>query len=285
MTDDTQRYRLDMATAVQSVSHLPVLPEVALQLISSLDQPNLDLATLEHQIELDQALTAKVLRIANSSFYGLPRQVETVHDASMVLGFGALRTLVLATVTVNHFATLRLPASFKHRVFWTHGMAVGLCAELLAKRLNQFEGLAFMAGLMHDIGRLVLAAYFPEHLDACDSYKRAHQCDKLEAETMVLGITHPEIGAALASHWHFPVLVVEAIALHHRPDTAATPLPHLVHLADAIVHGQLRTDVAVALSPHVSQLSWSRYGMDTAALQHLHQTLDARLAAIQHLLP
>lgn len=285
MTAAPSPHRLDLDTAVRSVLALPVLPEVALHLIRSLDNPDLDLDTLERRIELDQALTAKVLRIANSSFYGLSRQVETVRDASMVLGFGTLRTLAIATVTINHFATLRLPQDFKHRVFWSHSLAVGLCAELLAKRLGQFEGVSFMAGLMHDIGRLVLAACFPSHLQACTAHQKTEHCDKLTAELAVLGITHAQIGAALATHWHFPVIVVEAIALHHHPDAATTPVPHLVHLADALVNGKLRPGPPAEWNPHVSTLSWSRHGLDNAAFEDTLLTLHARMAATDDILP
>lgn len=277
---------LDLKEVMVSVRALPALPEVVFRLIQSLDDPNLDLAQLEALVTMDQALVAKVLRIANSSFYGLLRQVGTVRDAAMVMGFGALRNLAIATATINHFSSLRLPPDFTYRDFWAHGMACALAAEWLALECREPEGVAFTAGLLHDMGRLVLASDYPAHYAACRQYKVTHGCGLIEAEQAVLGLTHPTIGAAMARHWHFPLLVADAIEHHHQPDRAQTPLAHLVHLADGLVREQVRLgeDGEVTLGPYLSHASWALHGPAPQALERLRHTLQERLHAIDELI-
>jgi putative nucleotidyltransferase with HDIG domain len=260
-------HRLDMGVVLPSIGTLPALPEVVFQLVRSLEDPLLDLGRLEQQVEMDQALSTKLLRVANSSFYGLLRQVGTVRDAAMVLGFGALRSMAIAAATVNHFATLRLPPDFHYRAFWSHGMACGLAAELLAREHREPEGVAFTAGLIHDIGRLVLASQFPSHLDACFLHKARTGCGLLDAEREVLGIAHPEIGAALARHWHFPVMVVDAIEFHHQPEPQRSSVAHIVHLADGLARGRVGVVAGeVVLGENISRESWARFAAPAAEI-------------------
>lgn len=285
MTSSNALPRLDMNGLMPSIRTLPALPEVVFQLVRSLEDPHLDLGRLEEQVEMDQALSTKLLRVANSSFYGLLRQVGTVRDAAMVLGFGALRSMAIAAATVNHFATLRLPPDFNYRAFWSHGMACGLAAELLAREHREPEGVAFTAGLIHDIGRLVLASQFPDHLEACHLHKAKTGCGLLDAEREVLGITHPQIGAALARYWHFPVMVLDAIEFHHQPELARSPVAHIVHLADGFSRGRVGVEAGeVVLGEHISRESWAKFGVPAARLLELRQTLDSRMSALDDVL-
>lgn len=278
-------HRLDLSAVMPSIRTLPALPEVVFQLVRSLEDPLLDLGRLEEQVEMDQALSTKLLRVANSSFYGLLRQVGTVRDAAMVLGFGALRSMAIAAATVNHFATLRLPPDFHYRAFWAHGMACGLAAELLAREHREPEGVAFTAGLIHDLGRLVLASEFPDHLEACHLHKAKTGCSLLDAEREVLGITHSQMGAALARYWHFPVMVVDAIEFHHQPELARSPVAQVVHLADGLSRGKVCVESGeVALGEHISRESWARFGVPAAKLLELRQTLDSRMSALDDVL-
>lgn len=279
-------HALNLAEVMTSVRSLPALPEVAFRLIQSLDDPRLDLTQLEQLVAVDQALVTKVLRIANSSFYGMLRQVGTVRDAAMVVGFGALRNLAIATATMNHFGVMRLPPDFAYRDFWAHSMACALAAECLAREYREPEGVAFTAGLLHDVGRLVLASAYPAHFAACRQYQADHGARLIEAEEAVLGLTHASIGAALARHWHFPLLVTDAIEHHHRPERAQTPMAHLVHLADGLVQGQLHIDAdgAITLGPRLSADSWAQHGLSPEAMERVQHTLRERLAAIDALI-
>ncbi len=285
MTKSSVSMPLKLDELIPSIRTLPALPEVVFHLVRSLEDPQLDLASLEEQISTDQALSARLLRVANSSFYGLLRQVGTVRDAAMVLGFGALRSMAIATSTVNHFAAQRLPVGFHYRRFWTHGLACGLAAELLAREFKEPEGIAFTAGLIHDIGRLVLACQFPDHLEACYEYKAKAGTGLLEAESQVLGITHSQIGAELVKSWHFPVAVVDAVAHHHKLNDAHTLMPHVVHLAEALARGWIQTEQGeVVLGNQVCRESWSRLPLPAQRLVILRQKLDERMSTIDEIL-
>lgn len=276
---------LSLEGLIPSIRTLPALPEVVFQLVRSLEDPHLDLASLEEQIATDQALSTKLLRVANSSFYGLLRQVGTVRDAAMVLGFGALRSMAIATSTINHFAAQRLPPGFHYRRFWKHGLACGLAAELLAREHKEPEGIAFTGGLIHDIGRLVLACQFPDHMEACYEYKANSATSLLEAEAQVLGITHSQIGAELVKSWHFPVSVVDAVAHHHNLRDARTLMPHIVHLGEALTRGWIHTENGeVVLADQVCRESWSRLPLPAQRLVSLRQKLDERMATIDEIL-
>jgi len=277
---------LDMNAIKASVRALPALPEVVFRLIRSLDDPHMDMAQLEELVGMDQGLVTRVMRIANSPFYGLLRQVGTVRDAAMVIGFGALRNLAISTATVNHFKAMQLPGDFDYHHFWVHGMSCALAADLLAQAQGEPAGVAFTAGLLHDIGRLVLASVFPAHYIGCRDYRVEHRCSVIEGEQAVVGLAHPFIGAALAEHWHFPVLVTDAIEFHHDPAQALTPMAHIVHLADGLVRQQVSLDGEgqLRLGPHLSADSWSRYGVPLSALETLKATIAQRLQAVDEAL-
>lgn len=277
---------LDLSEVMTSVRGLPAFPEVVVRLIQSLDDPNLNMAQLEHWVTMDSALVAKLLRIANSSFYGLPRQVGTVHDATLVIGFESLRNLAIATATMNHCSAMRLPPDFAYRDFWAHGMGCALAAESLAHAHREPEGIAFTAGLLHDVGRLVLASKYPEHHAACRRYKQEHACGQIAAEEAVLGLTHPAVGAAVTSHWQFPLLVTDAIEHHHQPHRAQTPMAHLVHLADGLARNQVRLDSGndITLGPYLCAESWGLHGLPAQALEPLQRMICERLHVIDELI-
>lgn len=136
-------------------------------------------------------------------------------------------------------------------------MGTALCARALAKRLRMSEENAFTAALLHDIGRLVLAACFPAHLTAVLAYRSAHDGLLLDAERAVIGVDHAQIGEALTAHWRFPVSIRESVARHHVLDAGEhTPLTGIVHIADGIAHALELAGDATCLVPPLSSGVW-----------------------------
>lgn len=229
--------RLDLARVVRRIGTLPSLPAVILELIQSLSDENVDSHLLARKIASDQALVAKMLRVANSSFYGLQGKVTSIQDVIVVLGLRSVRMLAMAAAVTGSFSGRTAVPGFDFSAFWRHSMGVALAARALARRLKVSEENAFTAGLLHDIGRLVLASSFPEHLAATLAYRTEHDCLLLQAERQVIGIDHAQIGEALARQWKFPLLIQEAVARHHQLDAAGhTPLTGIVHVANGISH-------------------------------------------------
>lgn len=253
--------KLTAEAVLTRIRQLPSLPAVVLELLASLEDEDADVDSLVRKISQDQALVVKTLRVANSSFFGLQGQVETIQDALVVLGFRQLRTLVVAA-SVNG----RIPGS-EHsaalsKSFWQHGLLVGLSAQTLAKACGRNADGAFTAGLLHDVGRLALAGCFPDEYGEVEALRKARDCYPIEAERELLGIDHAEVGGAIAARWNLPVALTEAIALHHAPPEGASGVAALIHVADVIAHALDLTGVADDLVPSLQAAAWNQLGLD-----------------------
>ncbi|WP_294250172.1 HDOD domain-containing protein [Propionivibrio sp.] len=241
---------LELPQVVGQIGTLPSLPAVIMELIQSLGDENIDTHQLAKKIGSDQALVAKMLRVANSSFYGLQGKVTSIQDVVVVLGLRSVRTLAMAAAVTGSFSSRNAVPGFDFSSFWRHSMGTALCARALARRLKLSEENAFTAGLLHDIGRLVLVACFPAHLTAVMAYRNTHDCLWLDAERAVIGIDHAGIGEALTAHWKFPSSIRESVACHHALDACEhSPLTGVVHVADVIAHALELSRGAPSLVP------------------------------------
>lgn len=258
---------------VNKIHALPSLPAVVMQLLGSIGQNNADINQLSAIVSKDQALSAKALRLANSSFYGMQRKVTTMPQAVSILGMNSLRILVTATAVIGRFPA-KGQGDFDFRGFWQHSIAAAVCTRLIAKRVDINPESAFMAGLLHDIGRLVLATGFPDQFKAAVNYRTEHDCTMLEAEREILSCDHATVGQALAEHWRFPPAIQMAVAGHHTPDQQwSGGLTNLVHVADAMVHALDLVADEDDLVPSLSPNAWSSLNLDReAVLQVLSET-------------
>ena len=232
--DERKQQRLKKIT--QSIIGLPTLPTMITQMIGLIDNPTTSARDVSRLISTDQALTAKILKLANSAFYGFPREISTVNHAVVVLGFETVKSLGLSVSVLERFARGGGEEStFDRQKFWEHSIACGVGARLLAGKLRyRVQGEAFAAGILHDIGKLILSQYFSEEF--AEIMKLVSEQDLYigKAEEMVLGVTHAEIGYWLAERWNLPGQLVDTIAFHHAPGRLkkAAELPSLIHLAD-----------------------------------------------------
>lgn len=246
---------------VDAVRQLPSLPAVVVELLESADRDDVNAEALANKIALDQALAARALKVANSPFYGLQSKVASIQDATVILGLRQIRSLVAAAAVTGAFAPSRTPW-FDQRLFWQHCVGVALCARILAAEAGISEDGAFTAGLLHDIGRLVLVTCFPEEYRLALDYQRKHDCLLLAAERDVLGLDHARVGLALAERWHFAPSIQEAVAHHHAPeDATADSLAGVVHVADVMAHALDLCPREDELVPPLSALAWNRLGI------------------------
>ncbi|MGP1680042.1 MAG: HDOD domain-containing protein [Burkholderiales bacterium] len=267
---------ITLQTVVADLDRLPALPEVVQDLMDYLQRPEVDVGQVAYRIARDPALAAKLLRVANSSFYGLQSQVATVPDALVVLGLRAVRTLVTGAAVVTHFQTLAA-VGYDQRAFWLHSAGTALCARALARELGANTENAFTAGLLHDIGRLILAARFPEAYRRVAAYRAGHDCHPIEAEHEVLGFDHAQIGAALAARWKFPAGIAAAIAGHHAPmDQPADSLAGVIHLADVMAHVLEFPGGEEDLVPRLFSAAWNRLGIGWGEFKRLLGEVDAQ---------
>lgn len=220
------------------------LPEVFVKLTRMTEDPRSSGAAIARTIARDPALTARLLRLANSPFYGFPSRIDTIERALTVIGTRALRDLVLATSVVEVFS--RMPI-MEMRTFWRHSLLSGVAARLIGIRCGSSEPEAlFLSGLLHDVGQLIILAKLPEM--GRETRQRAHDCGlPLHAvEKAVIGFDHAEVGGELLRQWRLPPAIREAVMGHHLPPGAArTPLSSvIIQVADILAHELLETPAA-----------------------------------------
>jgi len=226
----------DADALLAGLDDLPSLPAVVMELLGSIDADDADMALLARKVLADGALTAKTLRLANSSAVGLQVRATTLQQAMTVLGFQATRNLVMMAALTGCFPSGRCPA-FDDKAFWRLSIATAACARELARHVRFNGDVAFTAGLLHGIGRLVLVTRHPAGYDAVLRERARDDGDLLDAERALLGVDHVMAGVALAEHWHLSDTIRQAIAFHRAPDTpGAGFLATIVHVAHAVAH-------------------------------------------------
>jgi putative nucleotidyltransferase with HDIG domain len=247
---------------VLTLKSLPALPTVVAELLASFGSEEVDIAQLAQQISHDQGLTARLLRVANSSFYGLQSRISTINEAVVILGFRAVRSMVLAVGVSGVFRAEHCPG-FDPQSYIRHCVGVGLAARALARITGRNPELAFTGGILHDIGKLVLATCYPEQYAKALAYREQHDCELVVAERDILGLDHVVVGGLLADTWRFPASLHSAAAEHHAPSAAtADSLADLIHVADCIARGLGLAQDANEMAMPVDQTAWQRLNLD-----------------------
>jgi HD-like signal output (HDOD) protein len=220
ITEEAVSPELDLL--VNEIAELRALPAVAARVIQIAGGEQFSAHELAQAVASDQALTAKLLRLANSAYYGYPRRITTVRDAVVLLGFRAVRSAALASCVID---TLPDRASNTDpQRFWRFSVTVGMLAEVLSQAHRRHEDEAFTAGVLHNIGRLALDQHRPRELMAVTTLAARKRISIAEAEMAVLGFTDAQLGGALAMHWNLPEELVDAVA-HHQLDPDKLPDP------------------------------------------------------------
>jgi HD-like signal output (HDOD) protein len=211
-TPATGNAELDLL--VQEVAELRPLPSVALRVLKIAESEHFSAHELAQAIGTDAALTAKMLRLANSAYYGFPRRISTVRDAVVLLGFRAVRSATLATCVIE---TMPRGAHIDDRPFWHFSITVAMLAEVLARSARRHTDEAYTAGVLHNIGRLALDQHRPDMLRRAILLAEREQMSLPDAERALLGYTDAQVGGALALHWNFPADLAAAVAQHQQP--------------------------------------------------------------------
>lgn len=262
---------LTLDDVLADIRQLPSLPALVGELVLALQNEASDISQLADGIARDQALAARTLRVANSPFYGNPNKVASIHDAIVILGYRAVGNLVMAASLTGLF----LPApqtGFNLGRFWRHGIATALAARALARGSGLDAEAAFSAGLLHDIGVLVLLTTRPHEYTRVLAQRAARDCELAVVERELLGFDHAQVGAALADRWLFPAEIARAVALHHSPsavDGGSNALIDVVHVADVLAHALDLADAPDEWVPVLDALSWGRLGLNAGRVKSL----------------
>jgi putative nucleotidyltransferase with HDIG domain len=264
---------LELNAVVRAITDLPSLPEVTAQLLTDLNREDLSVHWLANRICLDQALAAKTLRLANSSFYGLPSAVESVQQAVVILGLSNVRTLVTACALAGSFPAPAVPG-FDFQGFWRHSIGTAVCARMLAPRLKVSPDSGFTAGLLHDLGELALCSRYPDKYAEVLAYRKHRDCTLREAERALLGLDHAEVGARLAAHWKFPPPVCDAVGEHHGSGAAHGGLAGLLAVASLLAHALDPSSGADEQVPPLPAAMWERLGLDEGSSAELFAAIE-----------
>jgi len=220
---------------------VPTVPSLYVELMEKLQDPEIDADAIAETVLKDPAMTAKILRLVNSAFFGLGREVSSPTDAVTYLGVDTVKSLVLSIHAFSQFNDARL-GTFSIDALWTHSQTIAGAAKEIAQAEvagPKVMDEAFVSGLLHDIGKLVLASNFPDDYDAVMQESGGRTSVLLDAERRTFGADHAEIGGYLLGLWGLPGPVVETIALHHQPAKcprkAFGPLA-AVHAANGLIH-------------------------------------------------
>lgn len=210
------------AAKVRSIAdgilYLPSLPLVVAKIVELVDNPKTNAATLSSLIATDPGLTARMLKLANSAFYGFPRRIGTINLAIVVLGFNTVKDLGVSSSLVDRFNFNSESTDFDMPGFWEHSIGTAIAARMISRVGNyRVVGEAFVTGLLHDIGRLIIVRYLPKEFKQIGQVEREKNLLLWEAEAEVLGLTHAEIGGLLTQRWNLPDQIVSAIRHHHQP--------------------------------------------------------------------
>lgn len=255
-----------IAELVQGVGGLVTLPDVFIRINQLVEDPNSNIADIAKAAGHDPSFTVRLLRVANSSFYGFSSTIDTVPKAVAIIGTSQIRSLALATSVASSFDGLpNTLVSMEH--FWRHSLYCALAARALAKQTGKCDPDAvFTAALLHDIGELVIFNRLPQQ--AKDSLllvlDSADELPVYQAEQQILGFDHAQVGAELARQWKLPAMLTACIEYHHAPHIAQQ-FPRevaLVHIANALaLMAEVRTLDPGDVTP-IDPLAWSIVGLE-----------------------
>jgi HD-like signal output (HDOD) protein len=228
-----------MRRIAQRVNNIPTLPIVMARVIELVDNPNTTAAQLAEFISRDQALTIKILKLANSAFYGFPQKIGTINLAIVVLGFESVKDLGLSAAVIETFQNGQYGDNFDLNKFWEHSVAVAAGCKILSRGANiNIAGEIFVAGLLHDIGKLVLLRFLTEEFNQAVETARQKQMELYKAELESLGFSHADVGGWLAERWNLPFHQSNAIYYHPYPwlSFREPNLAMVVNFANILAH-------------------------------------------------
>lgn len=204
---------------LKSVDMIPAFPAAVQKVAELLRDEDYDVAAVVNVIKHDQAITANILKISNSAYFGARQQIKTIHDAVVYLGQKQLTRAVQTAGISKIYQKGGKGYASQAKDFWEHAVAVALMSQILCKKIQGHEDpILYTAALLHDVGKVIMGEYVQEYFQKIIGCVNEKKCSFLEAEEEFIGINHANLGGRIAEHWNFPPEIRDAIAYHHRPD-------------------------------------------------------------------
>jgi putative nucleotidyltransferase with HDIG domain len=274
---------------VNNASNLVSLPEVSLRVNELANDPDSTADDMGKVISQDPALVARMLKIANSAFYGLSTEVETITRAIAILGVNKIRDLVISTAASDTFDGIPNDL-ITMQDFWHHSLYCGLLAQILAKKSKKAKAESiFIAGLLHDIGQLLMFNQLPEksHETILLLMEGSEELETYEAERHVFGFDHMQVGAALVKNWKLAPVLEECVEFHHEPQNAKNfPVEvALINIANAVaVMADFDSMDENDEIPRINPLSWELTGLSKDDLPDAIKKAQQEITEIESVL-
>jgi len=259
---------------MKTVDALPTLPAIASEIFAITSDPLSSSARLTGLIKNDPSLTSKLLKTVNSAFYGSMQKISTIQQAVVILGMDEITDIAFGLAAARVFTVKPYEGLLHPKALWHHSMCTALITQHLCKKIPRFQDIgAFTAGLLHDVGKIFLLANFPGQYKAGFSTSLESSLPLVEAEEDLLGISHATIGKSLAIHWNLPEPLIQAVAFHHQPFSAAShgDLAAVVGLADYLYYTARQAEKnnnEPAAPPRLTYGHWSLLTHLFESLQH-----------------
>lgn len=272
---------VDAKRLISGVTKVASLPMMYTRITEAVSDPKSSTKHLAEIISEDTALTAKLLRLANSALYNFPSKVNTVNHAVTVIGTRQLCELVLACSVVSLFKDI--DAKYVNmESFWRHSVACGVCGRILAShRRDPNVEAAFVAGLLHDIGRLIMLKEIPEIMN--EVFQESEKEGELlyVSEYSLMGINHATLGGMLLEQWRLPLRLIESVKYHHNPEVARNYSIEAAinHVSDAMAHGLLYGGSGERFVPPVKNSVWLKIGISDSALRMAIEEVEKQYQA------
>jgi len=271
------------ATAKQlaeTIATVPSLPAVLSRLTNAIDDPRSSLRRIEAIVQEDSALAGRLLCLANSAYFGYPARVDNLSRAITLVGWRQLRDLTIATSVIDTFRGLA-PSQVTTESFWKHSVACGLVARILAtwRRESNLEQY-FVAGLLHDIGRLVLYVKFPDDMSKVLGVARSSGKLLYQSEAEHLGFDHAAVGGELLKRWNLPAHIHAGVEFHHAPQRAGAhkQMAAAVHIADILVNGIVCGSSGERYVPSLCIEAWQSLDLPPSIVDKTLDLLERQLA-------
>ena len=253
--------------------NLPTLPDMIQKVISLVQDEKTSAKTLGDLISYDQSISSRLLRVSNSAYYGLPREVSTVQHAIVLLGFEQVKSLSLGIAVFSAMEGVGDSTYFKQDEFWKHSVGCSLAARIICKKLGKLNSeTAFTASLLHDIGKLVLAKFFSREYEVVLEKAQEDGLSLVDIEEGTLGFTHADVGKWLCNRWKLPLSITSSIGYHHKVKEVEKEyinITSIVHFADIICRSAKIGSSGNKTIPSFQEETWEEFCFNEGQVDYM----------------
>ena len=273
---------------MERMEDLPSLPSTVMTILDVLNNPESSANELSEALRHDQSLASRVLRLVNSAYYGFPRKIDTLQKAVTILGYSSIQNIILVTKIFEVVRSGSKEHSLNPKRFWRHSLGCGVTAQIIGTKLGLRKGEeVFLAGLLHDIGKVIFDAFLHEEYSKVIEMSRGKNILLYEAEEQILGATHADLGYWLAEEWSLPLNITAAIAHHHGPVQAGDQMliASLVHIGDILVRS---LEIGYGGDDFIQPLnrkSWGTLHLTPKFLEDIIPEIETRLEKAKAFIP